>query len=132
MVQDTKQESIFTEFDPGATSKPTPAMTELTKSETGKKKRTTKPNKRSVAAVNPAPAEPPKTEPTKKKTRKKRTVPKVRTPRSMKLGVDTMLHAMAGLKPADGALVEKLIGVLNGAGKGQRKRVLVALDKIFA
>lgn len=66
-----------------------------------------------------------------KKRRKPRAVASVRKPRSMKLPVDTMLAALSGLKGDDGALFEKLLGILNAAGKPQRTRVMAALAKVF-
>ncbi len=120
--------NIFPPFEPGPapTTLASPAPAEQPASET-KKKRTK--SKRKVAQVNEptetAPAEP-------AKQRKRRTVPNVKLPRSVRLPISTMLNAMSGLKTADAALFEKLIGILNGAGKNQRHRVLAALGKIFS
>ena len=67
-----------------------------------------------------------------KKPRKKRTVPKVRTPRGLKLTLAQALTLSVALKSDDVALFEKLVGILNGAGKGQRKRVLKAIGDLYA
>lgn len=117
---------ILTPFEPAAAGivPETPAKTKKEKPANGRRKR-------AVAQVNETPAEtPPKRK--QRKQRKPRTVPKVRTPRSMKLPVDVMLSALAGLKGDDGALFEKLLGILNAAGKPQRGRVMAALTKVFA
>jgi hypothetical protein len=88
--------------------------------------------KRVVKAVNEVPPETPAETPAPRKKRKPRAVPKVRTPRSMKLPVATMLSAMGALRGDDATLFEKLLGILAGAAKGQRQRVLGALGKVFA
>lgn len=55
----------------------------------------------------------------------------VRTPGSLKLPLSVALGALSEVKPDDVPLLEKLLGILNGAGKGQRTRVLAAIGKIF-
>lgn len=70
--------------------------------------------------------------PAPRQKRKPRAIASVRKPRSMKLPVDTMLAALSSLKGDDGALFEKLLGILNAAGKPQRARVMAALAKVFA
>lgn len=67
-----------------------------------------------------------------KRQRKPREVAKMRKQAAMKLPVDTMLAALSELKGDDAALFEKLLGILNAAGKPQRNRVMAALAKVFA
>lgn len=127
---------IFTPFEP------TPLVSEAPAAKPAKKPKAAKTPKRerkvasvnvladavpagAVAAGHAAVAQ------SAKKPRKKRTVPKVRVPKSIKLPVNQMLLAMAELNASDGALFEKLLGLLTAAGKGQRQRVLAALGKVF-
>lgn len=117
---------ILTPFEPaGAGIVPEmPAKPRKEKPANGRRKRAVKAVNEVKEAVEAAVAE--------KKRRKARAVAKVRTPRSMKLPVDVMLYALAGLKGDDGALFEKLLGILNGTGKPQRGRVMAALGKVFS
>ena len=43
----------------------------------------------------------------------------------------SLLSTLLGIKPEDMKVFEKLAGILNAAGQGQRQRVLHALSKIF-
>jgi len=119
---------IFTPFTPSPTI--APADEKPVKAAKTAKIKPPK-RKRKVKAVNNVPEQSPEAPPPARKKRKARTVPAVRTPRSMKLPVSTMLQALAELKAADSALFEKLLGLLNGAGRSQRQRVLGALGRVL-
>ncbi len=108
---------IFTPFTPEA-----PPLAPAADKPKAKKERR---GRRKAAAAAPAPEAP------AKRQRKPRAVANVRKPRSMKLPVDTMLAALSSLKGDDGTLFEKLLGILNAAGKPQRARVMAALAKVF-
>lgn len=121
-------DQIFAPFTPAPAPVP-----EAPAAKAAKKPKAAKAPKRErkVAQVNTPVVADPKANPAPAKTRKKRTVPKVRVPKSIKLPVNQMLLAMAELNASDGALFEKLLGLLTAAGKGQRQRVLAALGKVF-
>lgn len=121
-------ETPFTPFVPAPALLPEPGIQQLTEEEPAPRKRKSRQRKA-------APAEPAPLAPTPRRQRKARTAPaarQVRQPRSMKLPVDTMLAALSELKGDDGALFEKMLGILNAAGKPQRNRVLAALRKVFS
>lgn len=122
---------IFTPFTPAPSISPDKG--EEHPAQPKKRERKTRQKRKVRAAMNPAPNETPMMPmPEKRQKRKPRAVAKVRKPRSMKLPVDTMLSALSSLKGDDGALFEKLLGILNAAGKPQRSRVMDALSKVFA
>jgi len=81
--------------------------------------------KRKAKAETPA-QEPPAAQPRQK--RKKAAV-KTRAP---KFDLQTILAAASELKEADMPAFEKMIGMLQDAGKPGRARLLTALGKIFA
>lgn len=112
---------ILTPFEPAA-----PGLAPEQPAETPKK-RGPKPGstrKRRVAAVNEAPAEAP--------VRRKRATTKVRQPTSLKLPINVAMSVARELHDDDAPLFDKLIGILAGAAKGQRERVLSALGKVFS
>jgi hypothetical protein len=93
-------------------------------------KKERKKRERKVAAVN-APAKAVAEAPAKK-PRKPRAAkaPKVRAPKGMKVGIETAL-ALRHLKEDDAKVFEKIAGLLSGAGKPQRARIMAALGKVF-
>jgi hypothetical protein len=74
-----------------------------------------------TAMVQPAANKPPR------KTREKKTL-KTHAP---KFDLQTALAAFALLNEADHAMFEKLVIMLDDAGKPQRDRVLAAIGKVF-
>lgn len=116
-----ENETPFEPFVPGPALLPEPGDTQPAPRQRRSRK----------AATPPAPPAAPAPNQRQRRPRKARTTP-TRTPRLMKLPVDTMLSALSGLKGDDGALFEKLLGILNAAGKPQRSRVLTALGKVFS
>lgn len=121
MPEDTP-ESIFTEFQP----QQSPIAQEPPKRQrkTSSKKAIAPdktPKKETAAPAAPA-----------RKKRKPRTVPKVRVPRGLRFTLAESLAIMDTLKPEDAAVFEKLVGILGGANKKQRERVLAALKQVFA
>lgn len=112
--------NILTPFEPA-----TPSIAPEQPAE--KPKRGPKPGskrQRRVAAVNEAPVEAP--------VRRKRATTKVRQPASLKLPIDVAMSVARELHADDAPLFDKLIGILAGAAKGQRERVLSALGKVFS
>lgn len=90
-------------------------------------------------AKKPAPpSEPPKpagTTPIKK--RKKAATPrqkrkKVRAKCAPKFNLQTILSVAGGLKEADMAVFQKTIALLQAAPKAARRRILLAVEKIFS
>ena len=77
---------------------------------------------RAEVPVEPAPAEKP--------LRQKRK--KAAATRAPKFDLQTILSAASSLKEADMPAFEKLIGILQDAGKPGRERLLAAIGKIFA
>ena len=109
-------EQIFAPFAPA----PAPVVTEQPPAAAKKPRRKIK-----RAAPEAAPAEP-------KQRRKRRVVAAVRAPRSLRMSIDKMLPVFSELHSGDADLFQKLLGILNAAGKGQRQRVLTALGKMFS
>lgn len=106
---------IFTPFTPA----PAP---EVAKPERQKRRRANK-----VADPRPAPAR------KQRRRRVAKTVTEVRVPTALTINMPLgLVSALAGIKDEDKALFEKLVGILNAAGQGQRQRVLQALVKVFA
>lgn len=109
-------ESIFTPFEPSAET-PTSAQPP-----TRQRKQKPVPAKTSATRPEPKPA---------RKPRKPRTVPKVRVPRGLRFTLAESLAIMDALKAEDAAVFEKIVGILGGANKKQRARVMAALRKVF-
>lgn len=122
-------DDIFTPFAPAAPPL-SPATEPLKRQRKARADKGAK-RERAVKPVIEASTAPQTESPTRKK-RKPRAVAKVRQPRGMKLPVATMLGALGDLRGDDATLFEKLLGILSGAAKGQRQRVLTALGKVFA
>lgn len=127
-------DEIFTPFTPGTAPVPTvpvetPAATPAAKTPRRSRRAAAQSsNEQAGGTDTPVPIETIPVTP-----RRRRTSPaKVRTPAGIKLPINMMLSVMGGLKADDGPLFEKLLGILNGAGKGQRERVLAALEKVFS
>ncbi len=57
---------------------------------------------------------------------------KPRQPRAMKIDMTTALSVAAGLKDADAQMLGHLSGVLQGANKKSRQKIVAALGKLFA
>ncbi len=110
-------EQIFAPFAPA----PAPVITEQPPAAAKKPRRKIK---------RSAPVEAPPPEP--KPRRKLRAVKAVRAPRSLRMSIDKMLPVFSELHSGDADLFQKLLGILNAAGKGQRQRVLTALGKMFS
>ena len=110
-------EQIFAPFAPA----PAPVITEQPPAAAKKPRR-------KVKRATPAP----ETAPEPKQRRKRRVIAAVRAPRSLRMSIDKMLPVFSELHSGDADLFQKLLGILNAAGKGQRQRVLTALGKMFA
>lgn len=107
--------TIFSSFAPNA-----PAV------ETGEKAPRQKRRRVSRPAVEKAPVK------RRKRRAKVAEVNEVRTPPTVQMPIAQIITACAGLKAEDAPVFEKLLGLLNAAGQGQRQRVLGALSKLFA
>lgn len=113
---------LFQPFQPEMPDSPslTPAPTEQPRSR----------RRRKLAAVNPS--EPAKAEQKAKRKYTRRAKADVKAPAGLKLPAETFLAILPLLGADDGPLMQKLLGILSGAGDKQRQRVLVALAKLFA
>jgi hypothetical protein len=95
-----------------------------------------KPPRQKRKATAETKAQPPATdvvrgEDTVKAPRQKRKAPTESKP-SLKFDLQTILRAAAELNSDDMPLFEKLVGILQDAGKPGRERLLAAMGKIFA
>lgn len=112
----------FAPFAPSTTTAPGPITAAVEKARKPRKTKAVEQKKTAVVELATPPAEKP--------ARKKRAANKPKTP-SPKFDLQTILAAAASLKDADMAAFEKLIGLLQDAGKPGRARLLAALGKVF-
>lgn len=134
MTQENKPaEPLFTPFEAQLSDtvpKPDEALSRKRRS-SKKESTSAAPKKtRKPRAVQTAPT--PEAAPARKRRKRKVSTPKLRQPRGLKLPVNVVLAATGGLRGDDSAVFEKVLGILSGASKAQRQRVLTALGKVFA
>lgn len=126
--------SPFTPFQLPAGSPPIVPEQPPAKPETAKQKASREKHEAKEAAQKDA-AETTKT-PAKPEPRQKRTTTPRKTKtaktRAPKFDLQTILAAASSLKEADMPTFEKMIGMLQDAGKPARDRLLAALGKVFA
>ena len=102
----------FAPFVPPGSAQAEPAASETAKEKKAREKREAK------AAAKPA------AEPQKRRS--------TGTPKTLKFDLQTILAAAATLNQDDYPLFEKLINLLDEAGKPGRERLLEAVNKVFA
>ena len=102
----------FAPFVPPGSAQAEPAASETAKEKKAREKREAK------AAAKPA------AEPQKRRS--------TGTPKTLKFDLQTILGAASTLNQDDYPLFEKLINLLDEAGKPGRERLLAAIEKIFA
>ena len=125
--------SPFTPFEPQLTATTPPTAQQPPKRERKRKAAAAKSPKTPKAPKQiTQPAVAAQQPPRKKRKRRVPSAPQTRQPRGLKLPVNIVLAATGKLKASDAAVFEKVLGILSGAAKGQRKRVLDALGKVFA
>ena len=95
-----------------------PASTETAKEKKAREKREAKEAKAAAKAAKPA------SEPQKRRS--------TGTPKTLKFDLQTILGAASTLNQDDYPLFEKLINLLDEAGKPGRERLLEAVNKVFA
>ena len=121
----TDAPSPFAPFTPAAQPTAEPPKTETPKQQLAREKREAKAANKAQAAIAPPFA----TQTPAKPTRKKRT-PTLKA-HAPKFDLQTALAAFALLNEADHAMFEKLVIMLDDAGKPQRDRLLAAIGKVF-
>ena len=102
----------FAPFVPPGSAQAEPAASETAKEKKAREKREAK------AAAKPA------AEPQKRRS--------TGTPKTLKFDLQTILGAASTLNQDDYPLFEKLINLLDEAGKPGRERLLEAVNKVFA
>ena len=102
----------FAPFQPPGSAQAEPAASETAKEKKAREKREAK------AAAKPA------AEPQKRRS--------TGTPKTLKFDLQTILGAASTLNQDDYPLFEKLINLLDEAGKPGRERLLEAVNKVFA
>ena len=112
----------FPPFNPSPPTQPEPpAKTETAKQKTAREKREAK------SATKQAPTAPATEQPPRQR-RKKAEGDKP----TLKFDLQTILGAAAELNQDDMSAFQKLVGILQDAGKPGRERLLAAIGKIFA
>lgn len=135
MTQENKPaEPLFTPFEAQpsnvAVPKPDEAPSRKRRSSKKESKPATPKRERKTRVAEAPPAT--QAAPARKRRKRKTVTTKVRQPRGLKLPVHVVLAATGGLRGDDSAVFEKVLGILSGASKAQRQRVLTALGKVFA
>ena len=104
----------FAPFVPPGSAQAEPAASETAKEKKAREKREAK------AAAKAMQTEPPQ---------KRRSIG---TPKTLKFDLQTILGAASTLNQDDYPLFEKMINLLDEAGKPGRERLLAAIQKVFA
>lgn len=122
-----------TPFAPFAPFRPNPVGTETPAKKSSKEKKPRKAKTTAEFPERPALAAPTATveKPARKLRATKVTIKSKVKAASPKFDLQTILAAAASLKDADMGTFEKLIGLLQDAGKPGRARLLAALGKVF-